>query len=298
VKDNEEDKYISAENQKPCLVIAPYFYMSASTFNSWINVNKEFIDVSEQIEKELPVFGYILISRDAFFDDGLRKLLVKSYGKTKAAGLMVWIESFSEHTATEDELKKYKKFVSELSGDGRKIISLYGGYFSIILQKFGLYGVTHGPGYGESREVTPVGGGLPKPKFYFPGLHERLAFREVLFAIRHMARWTLASQYYENVCECHCCKNIIKEDISNFNKYGDSKSGMRKDGISFEYQTTQAKKLNTAHYLLRKDSEFKYVAKKNIEEIKKDLEDSLKRYKDYFGVEGVGHLDNWRKALD
>ena len=297
VSDSEEDKYISVQNQTPCLVIAPYFYMSATTFDFWIERNKSFIDRSVEIEKDLPVFGHILISKDAFFDDDLRTKLIEKYAATKAPGFMLWIGSFSEHAATESELRKYKRFVSELSKNGRKIISLYGGYFSIILQKAGLYGITHGPGYGESREVTPVGGGLPKPKFYFPSLHERLAFREVLFAIRHIAKWTSAEQYYNNVCTCECCKKIVKNDIANFSKYGESKSGIRKDGIAFEYQTTQAKILNTTHYLLRKDKEFKYVVEKNLEEIRKDLNSSSKQYQDYFGIERVGHLNNWSKAL-
>ncbi len=220
VSENEEDKYISVQNQTPCVAIAPYFYMSSTTFNFWIELNKNLIDKSVELEKDLPVFGYILISKDAFFDDELNSKLIEKYGKTKASGIMLWIESFSEHSATEAELKKYKKFVSEMSKDNRKIISLYGGYFSIMLQKYGLYGVTHGPGYGETREVTPVGGGLPKPKFYFPGLHERLSFREVLFAIRRKAKWTTAAQYYENICDCSCCKKIIGQDISNFGRYG------------------------------------------------------------------------------
>ncbi len=297
VSESEEDKYISVQNQTPCMAIAPYFYMSSTTFDFWIELNKTFIDRSVEIEKDLPVFGYILISKDAFFDDDLRTKLIERYMATKAAGFMLWIGSFSELAATESELKKYKKFVSELSKKGRKIISLYGGYFSIILQKAGLYGVTHGPGYGESREVTPVGGGLPKPKFYFPSLHERLAFREVLFAIRRIAKWTSAEQYYNNVCACECCKKIIGNDIANFSKYGESKAGIRKDGIAFEYQTTQAKILNTTHYLLRKDKEFKYVAEKSIEEIRDDLNSSIKKYQEHFGIEGVGHLNNWSKAL-
>ena len=297
ITENEEDKYISRKQQTPCIVMAPYFYMSSTTFNFWIELNRTFIDRSVEIEKELPVFGYILISEDAFFDDEVRQQLTESYKNTKASGIMLWIESFSEHAATEAELKKYKSFVSEMSQNDKKIITLYGGYFSITLQKYGLYGVTHGPGYGESREVTPVGGGLPKPKFYFPSLYERLSFREVMFAIRQIAKFTTAEQYYENVCDCTCCKKIIGKDISNFSKYGESKSGVRKDGIAFEYQTTQARILNTAHYLFRKDKEFKDVERKSIQEIREELEGDVKRYKKYFGIEGVGHLYNWSKAL-
>jgi len=210
---------------------------------------------------------------------------------------MLWIESFSEHSATGSELVKYRDFVSKMSEAGKKLISLYGGYFSIILQKFGLYGVTHGPGYGEEREVTPVGGGLPKPKFYFPRLHDRLQYREVLFAIRKRARLTTASEYYRDVCDCACCRKVINEDMSNFSKYGESKSGIRRDGISFEYQTTRAKNLNTTHYLYNKDKEFTFVDDKSVSALKKDLDESLEKYLEMFDLEQLGHLQNWSDAL-
>jgi hypothetical protein len=291
------DKYIELKDHMPWVVMAPYFYMNSSTFSFWLDLNRKFIDLSLSLETKLPVFGYILISKDAFFDDSLRNQLTDNYLRTEAPGFMLWIESFSEHDATRSELEKYRDFVSKMSVAGKKLISLYGGYFSIILQKFGLYGVTHGPGYGEERDVTPVGGGLPKPKFYFPSLHDRLQYREVLFAIRKRAQLTTTSEYYRDVCDCACCKKVIDDDISNFRKYGESKSGIRRDGISFEYQTTRAKNLNTTHYLLNKDMEFKFVADKSISALKDDLDESLEKYQGMFDLERLGHLKNWSDAL-
>ena len=59
----------------------------------------------------------------------------------------------------------------------------YGGYDSIILCNedlpYRMYGVAQSVGYGETRPVTPVGGGLPVNKYYFPPLHARLSLSEV-----------------------------------------------------------------------------------------------------------------------
>ncbi len=297
IKENDEDKYIAYTHQTPCMIIAPYFYMNSVTFDYWFDVNMQFIDQSCLLEDKIPVFGYILISKEAFFDTVLNKKLIEELTIRKCEGFLLWIESFSEREATESELRVYKDFVVELNKKGKKLISLYGGYFSILLQKVGLYGVTHGPGYGEDRDVTPVGGGLPKPKFYFPALHDRLPFREVLFAMQQRAQWTTARQYYDNVCQCECCKETIKDDIANFKKFGESKAGIRRDGISFEYQTTQAKVLTTTHYLLNKDSEFKFVEHNSLQDLRQNLIETRSNYKDKFELDRIGHLNIWQKAL-
>ena len=226
----------------------------------------------------------------------MRKGLLKDYSEAKCSGIFLWIASFDEHRASRAELLKYKNFVSDLSSSEKKVISLYGGYFSIILLKYGLHGVAHGPGYGEDRDVIPVGGGLPRAKYYFLGLHDRRLFREVAYIIRAL-NWKNPSDFFENICDCSCCKDTIKADVKNFSKFGSSKSGIRRDGISFEYQTSEAKTLTTIHYLLNKHKEFNFINDNPKARIIEELRDSFDKYKEFFGVGAVGYLENWADAL-
>jgi hypothetical protein len=293
---SENAKYVTTESQIPCLIIAPYFYMNILNYSSWRQLNLQFINISKDVERVIPVFGSLVVSKELFFDDDLRKQLLEDYSDVGCSGIFLWIASFDEHRASRSELSKYKNFIIELSNRGKKIISLYGGYFSIILLKYGLYGVTHGLGYGEERDVTPVGGGLPRVKYYFPKLHGRTFFREVAYVIR-AANWKSPADFFENICDCDCCKDTIGNDVKNFSKFGSSKSGIRRDGISFEYQTSEAKTLATIHYLLNKHREFDFIDTNSKERIIEELRDSFNKHKRFFGVGEVGYLENWADAL-
>jgi len=293
---SEDAKYVSIESQIPCLIIAPCFYMNILNYSSWRPLNLQFINISNDVERVIPVFGSLVVSKELFFDEDSRKQLLNDYSEADCSGIFLWIASFDEHKASRSELSKYKNFVTELSSRGKKIISLYGGYFSIILLKYGLHGVVHGPGYGEERDVTPVGGGLPRAKYYFPKLHHRRFFREVAYAIRAL-NWKSPADFFENICDCDCCKDTIGNDVKNFSKFGSSKSGIRRDGISFEYQTSEAKTLTTIHYLLNKHREFDFIDRNSKGRIIEELRDSFNKHKGFFGIGEVGYLENWADAL-
>lgn len=57
-----------------------------------------------------------------------------------------------EHEATSKELRAYRKTVEAASKDGLKPAVLFGGYFAILMSKYGLQGFGNGIGYGKWRE--------------------------------------------------------------------------------------------------------------------------------------------------
>ena len=172
---------------------------------------------------------------------------------------------------------------------------MYGGYFSVILQKYGISAVCHGPGYGEEREVTPVGGGIPRPNFYFPKMHMRMLFRTVALAISNSIKDH--KKYYNIICDCKMCKEVIDNDFTNFNRYGESIKGRRKDGIAFEYSTPEAKAICVAHFIYNKKSEFELLNTLDIGQIKKFLEEEFHLSKKLFGVNESSHLKIWHDSI-
>lgn len=294
--ETEDAKYLDVETRSPCFLIAPYFYLGPNSVDIWIDLNLKFIDIAVASGRQLPIFAEILVANDAFLDSELRESLLSKYTGCKATGIVLWIESFSEHSASLRALRGYRSFVEELAGAGKEIIVMYGGYFSIILHKYGVSAVCHGPGYGEEREVTPVGGGMPRPKFYYPSMHMRLPYREVAFALSG-SDIDGVDKFYEHVCDCQMCREVLGNDLARFTLYGEAKSGIRKDGIAFEYATSEAKKIATAHYIYNKKREFEFIHNNDIPKIIQDLTDSYITCKDLFGINEAAHLKVWQTCL-
>ena len=302
LSESGNEKYLSKSERIPILLIAPYFHLSSNLFNIWIDTNIEFISRAKDRaiveEYETPIFAEILVSRDAFFDQVIRGELLSRYRECEADGFVLWIEGFSEQEESDRLLGQYRDFIKELSEDGREILILYGGYFSIALKKYGASAVCHGPGYGEQRDVTPVGGGIPIPKFYYPRLHKRLAISSVAFAFQ-LEGIDTPPRYFDEVCDCRTCREVIDDDFANFaNRYGESKFSIDRNGRAHEYATTEAKKIAIAHYIYQKEQEFKYVEDSNISQIRDDLAESFELCTEMFGVNEAAHLSAWSSALE
>jgi len=297
LKDSNDAKYLDAVPTSPCLLIAPYFYLSANSVDTWLDLNIEFVKLAVNSGRNLPIFAEIVLANEAFQDQELREKVLSRYIDCPANGILLWIESFSEHSASKGALREYRSFVKRLSESGKSVVIMYGGYYSILLTKFGVSAVCHGPGYGEEREITPVGGGIPHPKFYFPDMHMRLLYREVAFGL-NTGNINSAELFYQDVCNCAMCKKVIRDDFSNFAKYGETNAGVRRDGIMFEYMTSMTKEITTAHYIYRKKAEFDYITQhEDMSSILHDLDEAHHKCQPLFGKEEASHLQAWRNAL-
>lgn len=87
-----------------------------------------------------------------------------------------------------------------------------------------MYGVAQSVGYGENRAVTPVGGGLPVNKYYFYPIHDRLKMSDASGILRSKGFFSMDQQkacdlFYSTICDCKQCKEIIRNNINNFNRY-------------------------------------------------------------------------------
>jgi hypothetical protein len=291
--------------REPMLLIAPYFYMQKDTFNQWYELNLKLIEeaVRQKDAYKKNIFAQLVIDKKILGDKEKVRKIINDY--SKADGLIYWIDGFDETEADIEELDAVKFLVGlyKKTYPTKQIISLYGGYFSELLLRLGLDGVVHGLEYGESRDVVPVGGGIPLSKYYLPAIRKRIPAATMLRLLK-VLRVRTPAQFHSEICKCRVCRINVKKNIeSDFNKFIKSKPDpvlirYKKSGRIREvfYPERESKELCLFHYLEVKNDEFKAIKRDGINEQLLKLRHAHKKYNQYL-PEATGHLINWTKAL-
>lgn len=300
LKKKEYDKYLEYAGIKgpvPKFIIAPYFMLkkdySSSDIHSWMKLNKECYnktkskaDTSETIATQIVIEKELLVN-PKFFEE-----IELMFNDLAGIYTFLWIDDFDSFEANVKYQDGYLKLLQLFSKMNVYPIMAYGGYDSILLCNKNithrLYGVAQSVGYGESRQITPVGGGLPVNKYYFLPLHRRLKFSEAADILRlnnffdqSISNVQHAEDYYANICHCRQCREVIKKDIDNFADYNDS--------VPFSYQgknsvisrnrpTTYASYISSIHFLCCKVEEWKNVQNMSKDELKEQLINSYNEY--------------------
>ncbi|NQT91623.1 MAG: hypothetical protein HQ559_02595 [Lentisphaerae bacterium] len=286
----------------PSLLVAPYFYLSANTFSEWLKVNLACARMSRKIVKDERLALQVTLSKDVLTNERLSRALIDGYKEIDRPDvILVWIDSLSEHEADEAQLLGLRRLLAGL-GEIAPVVNLYGGFFSVALCRCGLVpnliGVTHGPEYGEARGVVPVGGGLPTAKYYYPGLHKRLPFRDALRAVRAVRGMKSPEAFHSEVCGCDECLRVITEDPNvDFREYGRSKPISYKRGgatIVREYPLTETKDHSVRHYMWCKADEFSREL--SIEGVASELKRAGRLLSRVLGP-SVAHCHTWVQSL-
>jgi len=290
---------------EPRFLVAPYFYMSSLTFDDWLPWNLKFIEFAkESARKNFPndsIFAEIVIGKEVLNDDELCGDLVKEYTKVNPNGYLIWIDDFDTTRAGKKLLGNFVNLIKGLRKQGNPVINLYGGYFSVLLTKLknGLTGMVHGPEYGESRSVVPVGGGIPVAKYYFFPLHKRMSYAEVLNILlnKNIFAKNDVNWFYSKVCNCKICRDILKKDINNFQFFGLSKEVQLRPTIIRNYPLEETKDNCLRHYLEVKAREFEEIEQNSLGDALKKLDGALNEYKGLLGLEDTVYLRFWRDIL-
>lgn len=307
---NEEDSSLNLETRfEPEFLVAPYFYIDNII---WLEKNIKMIEKAKEIESEKEIFAQIVIDKKfiekaATGDREDLEKIMNAYKDCNADGFLIWIDDYSEHHEISKNLIEYGKLLKGIKKDSstKKIYSLYGSYFSIMLihSEIGILdGVCHGLEYGETRTVVPVGGGIPTAKFYFYPLHKRIDEAEMFNFITTTEKVT---DYFSDVCDCKVCqsifkdKNFIEKFNENFGNTEETRIKMRSGGfITRHYPSTKTKDNSLRHYLLMKLKEFKQVSTTNFDDLINKLENDCNEYSKYFNSSDTKHLMEWKKALN
>lgn len=286
---------VPAAIRGPSVIIPPYFYLDVGSWPEWLDLNVEFVNTAVGLEEKAPIFCEIVFSKALLdYEDNLLKIADR-YHVLNCGGFLIWVSDFAEHRASMHEIVSLRKFIRRLTKGGKPIVNLYGGYLSALLFFDGLSGFCHGPGYGEDRDIVPVGGGLPVPKYYFRPLHRRIPAEQVELFIRE--RQLSSRGFWSEVCNCKTCRETLRNSIDNFARFGEKIHSRRTDGLPFSYATEPAKELNNFHYLYSRQTEIENVASRTKKSLVSELRVAQKRYLPYFSSEWVSHLETWYQAL-
>lgn len=308
-KDNDQELSDLEIQTEPQFLVAPYFFIED---DGWVEKNIAFVEAARKIvTAPKKLFAQIVLSKklilktmkDGYFGSDLEKI-IGQYKESDVDGYLIWVDKYREHEEIADSLKVYIEMLTDLKAAGKTVYSLYGSYFSVILCHSEikiLDGVCHGLEYGESRDVVPVGGGLPMPKYYFPILHRRVNFGDMVRVISRLNIKT-RQEFFEKICNCSVCEEIIKTDdvLTDFSAYGDAEPSTFKRGkqlVTMNFATTETKSLSLKHYLANKSKEFNELNSKKVEDICTELEDAHKVYKKYIDAEKISYLEEWIEAL-
>lgn len=303
----EDSKFKKLIPTKPIFLVAPYFYLRESNYENWLNLNKQFIEIAKGLESTITVASELVLNKNLFSklikENRIMNQIFDVY--KSANGVLFWIDDFDEHKESAERLNELKKFVIEFKKKYPKkfIINLYGGYFSQLLLKLGLDGVVHGPEYGESRAVVPVGGGIPIAKYYFPSLKKRIPSNEVIWLLKYL-NVKSKEDFKNKVCKCKVCKNLIKnKPIENFiEHYGKVHPVVIKGRYGTqvrEYPDTETIENSLAHYLEVKKEEFRNIKESDIKSLLNKLENSYEEIKNLNFVEEkqFDYLMKWVTVL-
>lgn len=299
--DPSDAKYIGgnhAEILTPYAIIAPYFYMKRGDVQDWLPINIELIRASRSVIGDRALFAELVIDRGLLDTSDTLQEIAQSYqGIAECDGYFLWISDHSEHDSAMSTLRGLRELTATLAETGKPVVNLYAGYFSTMLINYGMSGICHGPGYGEDRDVIPVGGGMPTSKFYLTPVHQRMLFRDVQFMVAAGA-WSNEEDFFENVCSGPTCTRVLGGGLrDNFYRFGEEVVSEGRDGRSYTFPTPQAKALTTNHYIEAKALEFEKATNSNPEELIAELIEARQKYERFLPGAQLRYLDYWAEAL-
>ena len=156
---------LSEETRGPTYVLCPYFAVQSFS-DAWWNVMGKIWNAAQQIDNPAEILPVVAMSSASALQRA-----IESVPDSLSSRVFFWIPGFDEKIASLDKLCEVKEAVSSLA-TAYGLMNLYGGYFSILLGKFGLDGFNNGLGYSESREWPTLDStGAAPARYYVRRLH-------------------------------------------------------------------------------------------------------------------------------
>jgi hypothetical protein len=186
----------------PEFLVAPYFHFQ-TTDDPWYSASKDIALASLTNRKPgEKLYAVICASLSALQDSGALAKIEKDYGNFD--GYIMWVPGFNEYKEDAAALGVFIDIVTALKRLGKPVINLYGGYFSLILQKVGLDGVSSGLCSGEAKRFGMRSGRGTKDKRYFVPL-----VKGVVPESNAKSFLAGGTAHGKSPCECRVCTKAL-----------------------------------------------------------------------------------------
>ena len=151
----------------PRLILAPYA-MASGTDDEWWDVSDRLfnhtVTAAAESSTGLQVHRVVAAKSTAALNELLQLV--------DGPGVFVWVDNLNELDSSPNDLISYGRTIRESNDRNVGTWALYGGYFSVVMGRFGLVGSSHGIGYGEYRQWKELpSSGPPPARFYLPRVH-------------------------------------------------------------------------------------------------------------------------------
>ena len=176
VKTKTFDKYaarlgeavLPEDRQKPAYILPPYA-MVGEMGDGWWDVSTRIWNASVEHGASLEGGGSlrrVIAARDA-------AILGTLLADVSDVEIVLWVSNLDEFRQTsEASLVQYALALKDSRERGQRPFALYGGFFSVLMARFGLTGSSHGIGFGEHRDwVELPSSGAPPARYYVSRLH-------------------------------------------------------------------------------------------------------------------------------
>lgn len=157
----------------PYAVLAPYFAVSGTSDPWWSVMQRVWASCGTLVDPGdiLPVL--CIDGRPKTASDGVTSLeaLLPHLPSDLSNVCFFWITNFDERKVSEAQLRRLWQVI-DARPEGRRLVNMYGGFFSICLRHAGLKGFGNGLTYSESRDWPALAStGAAPPRYYVRDLH-------------------------------------------------------------------------------------------------------------------------------
>jgi hypothetical protein len=302
----EEDQKYGAEPISPALLTVPFFPLLVSDLSdtakpSWLDVNLELAGLAASMRDPSRLAVGFLASLDVF-DHSRFPIWLEAYAdRLSSLGiqhLWWWVSDHDEVTTSLQRATRLIDSIESLSAREIHVHQAFGGSLSSLALLRGLSSVSHGVNYWEQKGWEPIAtGGLPSARYFHPGLRERLRVPEAIAVVEHLVED--APEFYEAVCSCATCRNVVEDDLARFGAFGavNIKTRRTRGGgtAEFDSPTPEALYRTKMHFLEAKHTEIKAVLTDGF-----SPSQALRADAEFWASDltRTGHLERWALALD
>jgi len=254
-------------------IVAPYFYFN-SIQDDWYKINIKILNEFNDLKINNHKYVIICFNKDILLQERDIEILSSDFLKSNIDGYLLWINSFDETNEQMIYFDNLIKLIHNFSHNNKKIINLYGSYFSILSSYWGMSGHVSGVNSRDLREVNEmlIGGGPPGgpiPRYYIPPLHTRVVIDQGVRMIR---------QFNEFQCDCPVCQT---------NRHGYNPSIDRSEG----------RRIMNRHFLYIRNKEINDVKTHSYADTFSQIDQIYRQYEMSRAILPISHLRNWWGAI-
>ena len=271
LKKDHEYAHFADDLPTPCMIFAPYFFIHPGKVIDWLEIIEKITNTSIQYERSSLYIKLCFNKEMLLNEDAISKII--HICKQPFKGVWLWVNNFDEKEVDSKYLLKFGEFVERISQTGKEVFNRHGGFYSIMLAKVGMNGVSNAVGYGEKKDIMPaLGQASPTVNYYYPTLHKKYGIPDIEQAFADLEIVSPES-FFRYICNCVICKGVIEKDIANFKKFGEQH--LATSNSKKTVQTPTAAEKSRYHYLLCKLKEKNNILNSNAKQIISKLEQGV-----------------------